>query len=97
MINHRRSEIQIVAEILRLVQSGACKTRIMYHADLSYSQVQRYLSFLNSHGFITRLGEADLPAIYRTTESGLRLLKGIENVSEMLGSEDYETYAVHQS
>ncbi|MBI4337367.1 MAG: hypothetical protein HY683_06025, partial [Chloroflexi bacterium] len=36
----RRSSLQVVADILRI---GGTKTRMMYGANLSYAQTQKYL------------------------------------------------------
>lgn len=43
-MNRRRWEIQIIGDILRL--GTARKTEIMYSANMSYSQLARYLDFL---------------------------------------------------
>ena len=38
-----------------LGENGAGKTEIMYSANMSYAQIQKYLGFLLSHGFINRV------------------------------------------
>ena len=43
-IANRRSNIQIIADMLRLGEAG--KTEIMYSANMSYFQLQKYLKFL---------------------------------------------------
>jgi len=93
-VNRRRSDIEIIADMLRLGKNGAGKTKIMYHADMSYSQMQRYLGFLSNQGFIIKVGTVNPSATYLTTESGLELLEGIDNVREMLGLNDDEKYYV---
>ncbi|MBI2852172.1 MAG: hypothetical protein HYX84_03600 [Chloroflexi bacterium] len=84
-LSHRRSNIQIIADILRTGENGAGKTKLMYSSNMSYSQTQRYLTFLLNQGFIHRLHPGELKATYCATEAGLRLLRSIENVTEMLG------------
>ena len=42
-VNQRRSNIEIIAEMLKVGENGAGKTRIMYNANLSYKQIQKYL------------------------------------------------------
>ena len=46
MFNKRRSEIQIIGEILELSRYGAKKTEILYQSNMSFTQLQNYLSFL---------------------------------------------------
>ncbi|MBM4433417.1 MAG: hypothetical protein FJ025_05395, partial [Chloroflexi bacterium] len=42
-VNQRRSNIEIIAEMLKVGENGAGKTKIMYNANLSYTQIQKYL------------------------------------------------------
>jgi len=84
-INNRRSNIEIIADMLRVGGNGAGKTEIMYSSNMSYSQIQKYLSFLISHGFITRVEVGNPVITYRITERGSRLLKNIDNVTGLLG------------
>ena len=84
-LNHRRSNIQIIADMLRTGENGAGKTRIMYSSNMSYSQIQKYLTFLLGHGFISEIHVGNPKVTYQITDAGLRLLKSIENVTEMLG------------
>jgi predicted transcriptional regulator len=37
--------LQILADILRIVRTGAKKTRIMYQANLSFMMLKKYLDF----------------------------------------------------
>lgn len=84
-LSHRRSNIQIIADILRTGENGAGKTRLMYNSNMSYSQTQRYLSFLLNHGFIHSTNPSQPKVTYQVTEAGFRLLRGIDSVTEMLG------------
>src|SRR3989338_5444332 len=92
-VNRRRSDIEIIAEMLKVSKHGAGKTKIMYHADMSYSQTQKYLGFLSDEGFIVRTTTVNPSATYRTTESGLELLRGIDNVRGMLGLDEEKYYS----
>ena len=87
--SRRRSNIEIIADMLRIGEYGAGKTKIMYSANMSYSQIQKYLSFLMEQGFIDKV-EVDNPVVtYQLTEKGSKLLRLINNLIEMLGiSED---------
>ena len=90
-INRRRSNIEIIADMIKVGENGAGKTEIMYSANMSYSQIQKYLGFLISHGFIDKVKVGNPSVNYQVTDSGLRLLKSIKTVTEMLGlGEDEE-------
>jgi predicted transcriptional regulator len=89
--NRRRSNIEIIAEMLKVGENGAGKTRIMYGANMSYTQIQKYLGFLMNRGFVDRLTIGNPSVTYRITESGLKLLESIRSVIDMLGLEDEDT------
>lgn len=61
-MNYRRSNVEIIDDMLRLGENGAGKTEIMHSANMSYSQLQKYLSFLISHGFIDRVEVGQNPS-----------------------------------
>ena len=89
-VNRRRSNIEIIAEMLKIGENGAGKTKIMYNANLSYSQIQKYLGYLISQGFVDKLQLGNPSVTYRVTESGQRLLNSINRVIEMLGLNEDE-------
>ena len=90
-INRRRSNIEIIADMLKVGENGAGKTEIMYSVNMSYSQIQKYLGFLMSEGFIDKVKVGNPVVTYRITKSGLKLLKLINSVREMLGlDENYQ-------
>jgi len=60
-------------------------------ANLSYSQIQKYLGFLLSHGFIDRIEVGNPSVTYQVTESGLKLLELIHDLQEMLGVAEKNT------
>ncbi len=83
-LNHRRSNVEIIADMLRVGENGAGKTEIMYSANMSYSQLQKYLGFLLGHGFIDRVEVGNPVVTYQVTEKGFALLKSIDSVLEVL-------------
>ena len=87
-MNRRRSNIEIIGDMLKVGENGAGKTEIMYSANMSYTQIQKYLSFLISHGFIDRLEVGNPVVTYRVTGKGLSLLGSIEAVLEVLELKD---------
>lgn len=44
-MGQHRTSMQILAEILKIVRSGARKTRIMYQANLSFTMLKKYLDY----------------------------------------------------
>jgi len=84
-INNRRSNLEIIADMLRVGENGAGKTEIMYSANMSYSQIQKYLGFLMSHGFITKVEVGNPVVTYQVTDTGLKLLRSIDSVTDLLG------------
>ena len=84
----RRSNIEIIAEILRLGQSNAGKTRIMYIVNMSHLQLEKYINFLEEGEFLQRTQSERSAAgstKYHTTAKGKRLLRDIDKLSALLG------------
>jgi len=70
--------------MLRIGENGAGKTEIMYSANMSYAQIQKYLGFLLSHGFISKVKLGNPSVSYQVTEKGGELLRNIEGIVEVL-------------
>jgi predicted transcriptional regulator len=87
-VNQRRSNIEIIADMLKVGENGAGKTKIMYGANLSYSQIQKYLGFLMSEGFIDKIEVGNPSVTYKVTDSGLKLLDTINSIIKMLSLDD---------
>jgi predicted transcriptional regulator len=83
-MNRRRSNIEIIADMLRVGENGAGKTEIMYSANMSYAQIQKYLGFLLSHGFVNKVKVGNPVVTYQVTDKGGELLKNIDSIIEIL-------------
>ena len=83
-MNRRRSNIEIIADMLRVGENGAGKTEIMYSANMSYTQIQKYLGFLLSRGFINKVEVGNPVVTYQVTEKGGELLRNISTIVEIL-------------
>ncbi|MBA7625081.1 hypothetical protein ES703_32502 [subsurface metagenome] len=81
-IERRRSSIEVIADMLRLGEAG--KTEIMYSANMSYFQLQKYLNFLLQQGLIDKVNVGNPVVTYRVTKKGLRLLRNIDSILEVL-------------
>jgi predicted transcriptional regulator len=77
-----RSSIEIIADILRLGEAG--KTEIMYSANMSFFQLQKYLNFLLQLELIDKVHVGNPVVTYRVTKKGLRLLQSIDSILEIL-------------
>jgi predicted transcriptional regulator len=89
-LERRRSSIEVIADMLRLGEAG--KTEIMYSANMSYRQLQKYLTFMLHLGLITKVTVGNPVVTYRVTRKGLKLLHSIEGILEILelnGEEEY--------
>lgn len=75
-----RSRFDIIASILQKATPGAKKTWLMYGANLSFSQHQRYLRTLIDLGLI-----AEKKGLYSTTEKGLAFLENYAILLNLLG------------
>ena len=82
MLSNRRSSMEVIADMLRLGEAG--KTEIMYSANMSYAQLQKYLKFLLELELIDKVAVGNPVITYRVTEKGLRLLRSIDYILETL-------------
>ena len=76
-----RSRIEIVSNILEAANGWVTKTKIMYKAFLSYSQLKEYLSVLTENNLLEYLEGTQT---YKTTEKGLNLLRMHNEMEELL-------------
>lgn len=76
-MNGRRSDLEVVGEILNLARNHAKQTTIMYGCNLNHGRVRGYLTTLQMKGLIecNRLG----PRVeYVTTDKGIYFLQHLE-------------------
>ena len=85
-MNSRRSNIEVIADMLRLGEAG--KTEIMYSANMSYSQLQKYLKFLLQLELIDKVTIGNPIVTYRVTKKGLGLLRSIDSILDVLELKD---------
>ena len=84
MFNKRRSEIQIIEEILDISKKGARKTELLYKGNMSFLQLNNYLSYLIEKDIISEdivsISNGYKSKMYTTTEKGKDLLEDITKV-----------------
>jgi predicted transcriptional regulator len=74
-VNKNRCSLDIAREVLSIALVRVCKTRIMYRANLSFLQLEKYLKALLVNGLLSFDGESG----YLTTALGKEFLALYEN------------------
>jgi len=76
-----RSRTEIMAMILQSAAAGATKTRLMYKAYLSYSQLKEYLSYLERNDL---LKYEEGTQLYKVTPKGYQFLHANDEINELV-------------
>jgi len=81
----KRSDIDIIADILKEAQKVKRKTRIMYNCNLSYSQLEIYLSFLLEIGLLDSHSDqrSNKPS-FRITSKGSKFLSAYSKLKTLM-------------
>ena len=78
-----RTRVEILGSILKVAGSGTLKTHIMYKANLSHRQLEKYLGFLEDKGLLMRFVDEELGTnMFKVTEKGIEFLKEYTHLSE---------------
>ena len=75
-----RSRADICTEILKIADKGVSKTKIMYGAYLSFTQLREYLKMLLDNGMLAFDGET---MQYKTTDIGRNFVKMYDRIGQM--------------
>ena len=70
----RRDKLVIIAEIIDIAKKGSTKTHIMFQANLSFTQLNQYISTLTQTGLLEKT-MCDNKEIYRATQKGLEFME----------------------
>ena len=81
MFNHRRSDVEVAADILRIMGS---KTAILYGANLSYTQAQKYIRRLGELSLIESVQTGKGRSQYRPTQKGQEFLGLVERLEALV-------------
>ena len=82
----RRNFVEIAAEILALCREGARRTQVLYRANLSFQQLNKYTELLEARGLLRFDGSSRQ---YRITQQGVSFLvdyRELENASRTLSA-----------
>lgn len=76
-----RSRTELASDVLESANGGTTKTKIMYKAFLSYSQLKEYLAMLIQNELLAHDVENNM---YRTTSKGIRFLENSQKLDGLL-------------
>jgi predicted transcriptional regulator len=80
-----RDRIEIFSRILQAANgtsgNGATRTKIMYGAFLTHTQLKQYLPILADNGMVQY---ESLSQTFKTTEKGLMFLKSCSEMNQMI-------------
>lgn len=79
-----RTRVEILANILQVASSRTLKTHIMYRANLSHRQLEKYLSFLETSGMLQQVLDEDGIMKFHVTQKGVDFLKDYQRLSSYL-------------
>lgn len=86
---HRRSEIEIICDILETCLNGAAKTNVVYRANLNFTRINKYVNMLLGLGYISLSvvcggGKGnEMKIVYSTTEQGKGFLANFVNMQKL--------------
>ena len=75
----KRSDTDIIANILNEARKGVKKTRIMYKCNLSHRQLQVYLKLLLGMGLLAFHSD-----LHKTTTKGLKFLDAYRTLKALI-------------
>jgi predicted transcriptional regulator len=78
-IQRNRTRVEILVNILNVARGSTLKTHILYKANLSHRQVDRYLTFLAENGMLKPV-PVNGKLRYEVTEKGLEFLKDYSRI-----------------
>lgn len=81
-----RGRLDIIANILGSAVGGVRKTSIMYKCNLSFKQLEAYLSFLVRKDLLRMFAkkESAVSQYFETTERGMDFLRAYRNLNALM-------------
>jgi predicted transcriptional regulator len=78
----KRSKHVIVSQILDICKEGACKTKIVYQANLNFRTVNPYIDLLIKNNLLEVVQGKNV--LYETTDRGIHLLDDFKQINSQL-------------
>jgi len=79
----RRSRLDVVADILNFASRGVKKTHLMYHCNMSFMQLKKYLDLTLKAGLI-QVQDGNPNLLFRISGKGRRFLKVYESLKGLM-------------
>ena len=76
----KRSDLEILTDVLRIAKEGAKKSHIVYRANLNFKIVQKYLTHLQESGLLTY----SMDHLFKTTFKGSEYLEQYTKLAKTL-------------
>jgi predicted transcriptional regulator len=80
VVRTKRSRYEIMAGIMQDCLLPRCKTHIMYKGNMSFTQINAYLSMLISLGLLSQVDGK-----YETTDRGRQFISAYNSLGEIMG------------
>lgn len=86
---HRRSEVEIICDILETCLNGAAKTSVVYRANLNFTRLNKYVNMLLGMRYISlsivcgKENGNEMKIVYNTTEQGKVFLANFVNMQKL--------------
>lgn len=84
IFRNKRSESEIIDQMLSLAREDVKKTRLMYQTNLCYNHFIKYMNFLREKGFLKVKQDNPSGKVYYTTKKGEKFLESIKNVLDQV-------------
>lgn len=78
----KRSRYEIISQILNICVGGACKTKIVYQANLNFRTINPYIDLLTKNGLIKTNTGRNIE--YETTNKGMKLIEDFKQMDTKL-------------
>jgi predicted transcriptional regulator len=79
-----------MAEIVNIAKKGTSKTQMMYKANLSFSQLNQYISLLSQTSLLEK-SSCNGTIIYKATPKGLEFMEKQQQIIDLI-NEDVRVY-----
>ncbi len=80
IFGNKRSESEILAQILSTAKKEVKKTHLLYSTNTSYTNFNKYFNFLINKNFIELKNGNPSGKVYKTTEKGETFLRSINQL-----------------
>lgn len=91
VIESRRGKFDILADILQVSRCGVNKTCLMQQCNLSFQQLESYLTFMTANGLLTEVKvkrRRRIKVFYKATEKGKKFLLTYKGLKILLSTSE---------